>query len=213
MARAVLPKFYAQDLHVETWRVFSSCGKRCVLTANPRIMVEPFLKDFLGTDVVIGTEIHTIAQRATGLIQSPGIIVGKNKATAVRQIPEPDIGIGDRQTDYPFMKLCKEGYVVPAKQEVKPITVDKLPKPIVFHDGRLVQKPTPFMALVLILWIPVGFVLACFRIAAGSLLPMSFVYYAFWALGVRVKITGTIQSPSTQNYIYIKMKKLSDFNN
>ncbi|XP_023521625.1 glycerol-3-phosphate 2-O-acyltransferase 6-like [Cucurbita pepo subsp. pepo] len=199
VARAVLPKFYAHDLHVETWRVFSSCGKRCVLTANPRIMVEPFLKEFLGADVVIGTEIHTIGRRATGLIQSPGIIVGKNKATAVGEIPTPDIGIGDRKTDYPFMKLCKEGYVVPAKQEVKPVTVDKLPKPIVFHDGRLVQKPTPLMAMVLVLWIPVGFVLACLRIAAGSLLPMPIVYYAFWALGVRVKINGTPPPPAKKS--------------
>ncbi|OMO55012.1 glycerol-3-phosphate 2-O-acyltransferase 6-like protein [Corchorus olitorius] len=35
VARAVLSKFYSSDLHPESWRVFSSCGKRCVLTANP----------------------------------------------------------------------------------------------------------------------------------------------------------------------------------
>lgn len=69
--------------------------------------------------------------------------------------------------------------------------MDKLPKPVVFHDGRLVQKPTPFKALIIILWIPVGFFLACLRMAAGALLPMPLVYYAFWALGVRVTIKGT----------------------
>lgn len=111
VARAVLPKFYSGDLHSETWRVFSSCGKRCVLTANPRVMVEPFLKDYLGADMVIGTEIHVIGGRATGLVKNPGILVGNNKANALEKAfkdePMPDIALGDRKTDYPFMKLCK----------------------------------------------------------------------------------------------------------
>lgn len=47
------------------------------------------------------------------------------------------------------------------------------------------------MALVTILWIPVGFLLACLRIAAGMFLPMSIMYYAFWALGMRVIIKGS----------------------
>ncbi|KAK6778601.1 hypothetical protein RDI58_025319 [Solanum bulbocastanum] len=51
-ARDVLPKFYYEDLHPESWRVFSSCGKHCVLTATSKIMVELFLKDHLGVDIV-----------------------------------------------------------------------------------------------------------------------------------------------------------------
>lgn len=198
VARAVLPKFYSSDLHPESWRVFSSCGKRCVLTANPRIMVEPFLKDFLGADMVLGTEIATYKGRATGFVTKPGVLVGKNKADSLKKAfgdARPDIGLGDRQTDIPFMKICKEGYIVPPKPEVKAVTNDKLPKPIIFHDGRLVQKPTPLMALLIILWIPVGFPLACLRIAAGSLLPMRMVYYAFWALGVRVTVKGNPPPP------------------
>ncbi|KAL5582434.1 hypothetical protein UlMin_014876 [Ulmus minor] len=193
VARAVLPKFYSADLHPETWRVFSSCGKRCVLTANPKIMVEAFLKDYLGADLVIGTEIDTYKGRATGLVRCPGIMVGQNKADALIKSfsSAPDIGLGDRKTDFPFMKLCKESYVVTSDPKVDPVSLDKLPKPIVFHDGRLVQKPTPFIALLIILWIPVGFLLACLRIAAGALLPMPLVYYAFWALGVRVYIKGS----------------------
>lgn len=81
--------------------------------------------------------------------------------------------------------------MVPSKPEAKAVTCDKLPKPIIFHDGRLVRKPAPLMALLIILWTPIGFFLACLRIAAGALLPMSTVYYAFWALGVRVIVKGT----------------------
>lgn len=110
VARAVLPKFYASDLHPESWRVFSSCGKRCVLTANPRIMVEAFLKDFLAADLVVGTEISTYKGRATGLVRDPGVLVGNKKADALLKAfgeTQPEIGLGDRQTDIPFMALCK----------------------------------------------------------------------------------------------------------
>ncbi|OMO90291.1 Phospholipid/glycerol acyltransferase [Corchorus capsularis] len=200
VARAVLPKFYSSDLHPESWRVFSSCGKRCVLTANPRIMVEAFLKDFLGADMVLGTEIGTYKGRATGFVGNPGVLVGKNKADALQKAfadTKPDVGLGDRLTDIPFMELCKEGYFVRAEAEAKAkaVTSEKLPKPVIFHDGRLVQKPTPLMALLIILWIPIGFLLACMRIAAGSLLPMPLVYHAFWALGVRVTVKGTPPPP------------------
>lgn len=202
VARAVLPKFYSSDLHPESWRVFSACGKRCVLTANPRIMVEAFLKDFLGTDLVLGTEICTYKGRATGFARQPGILVGKNKADALKKAfgeAQPELGLGDRHTDYPFLELCKESFVVPAKPEVKAVTTDKLPKPVIFHDGRLVQKPTPLLALLTLLWIPIGFLLACLRIAAGALLPMPLVYYAFWALGVRVTVKGTPPPPPTKS--------------
>ncbi|KAI3452795.1 hypothetical protein Pfo_009458, partial [Paulownia fortunei] len=198
VARAVLPKFYSGDLHPKSWRVFSSCGKRCVLTANPRIMVEAFLKDFLGADMVLGTEVSSYGGRATGFVKGPGVLVGKNKADALKAAfgeAAPEIGLGDRHTDFAFISLCKEGYIVPPRPEVKAVTTDKLPKPIIFHDGRLVHKPSPFMAPLTILWIPVGFVLACLRIAAGSLLPMPLVYYAFWALGVRVIVKGTRPPP------------------
>ncbi|KAH7532581.1 hypothetical protein FEM48_Zijuj04G0035900 [Ziziphus jujuba var. spinosa] len=204
VARACLPKFYSGDLHPETWRVFSSCGKRCVLTGNPRIMVEWFLKEYLGADMIIGTELVTYKGRATGLIRSPGVLVGENKADELCKAfgdakSVPDIGIGDRESDYPFMKLCKESYIVPPSPKVEPVSRDKLPKPIIFHDGRLVQKPTPLIALLVVLWIPVGFLLACIRIAAGSLLPMPLVYYAFWALGVRVYIKGKPPPPAQKS--------------
>ncbi|KAK1441093.1 hypothetical protein QVD17_06931 [Tagetes erecta] len=111
VARAVLTKFYSSDLHPETWQVFSACGKRCVLTANPRIMVEPFLKEYLGVDFVLGTEIDSWKGIATGLVKPPGVLVGSNKAQvlfkAFKDTSLPQLALGDRETDYAYMKLCK----------------------------------------------------------------------------------------------------------
>ncbi|KAG6394897.1 hypothetical protein SASPL_145488 [Salvia splendens] len=146
-ANAVLPKHYSEDLHPETWRVFASCGRKCVLTANPRIMVEPFLQNYLGVDVILGTEISSFKGVATGLVAGNGVLVGESKAVALKKAfrdqEMPHVGLGDRDTDIPFLELCKEKYMVPPRPGTQPMRPEKLPKPVIFHDGRLVQKPTP----------------------------------------------------------------------
>lgn len=113
VARATLPKFYAEDVHPETWRVVSSFGKRYILTATPRIMAEPFAKTYLGIDKVFGTELHSTAGGiATGLLVGSGVLVGRKKEELLRHEfmnDFPDVGLGDRVTDYPFLSLCKVG--------------------------------------------------------------------------------------------------------
>lgn len=198
VARAVLPKFYAEDVHPETWRVFSSCANRYVVTANPRIMVEFFAKNHLGADRILGTEIQvTKGGRATGLLKSPGVLVGLHKRNAVKATfgdDLPDVGLGDRETDYPFLQLCKEAYIVP-KRIVEAVPMHKLFKPVVFHDGRLVQHPTPFVALLTFLWIPIGFILAIIRVFVCVNTPIQHVTTMYKILGIRLIVNGNIPSP------------------
>ncbi|KAM7269462.1 hypothetical protein ACFE04_024959 [Oxalis oulophora] len=201
-ARAVLLKFYASDIHPETWRVFSSCGRRCVVTANPRIMVEAFLEEFLEVDMVLGCEIGSYKGRATGFVKESGVCIGNNRADALMKIfgeTKPEIGIGCKNTDVPFLMMCKESYIVPQNPAVEPLSKDKLPKPIIFHDGRLVQKLTPLSALLTVLWIPIAFPLACLRIAIGQLLPFSLLYHAIQVLGVPVIVRGTPPPPANKS--------------
>ncbi|KAL3687499.1 hypothetical protein R1sor_013808 [Riccia sorocarpa] len=198
VARAVLPKFYAEDLHSGTWEAFSSFGKRYILTANPRVMVEPFAGSYIGADKVIGTELEVIRGYATGRVKSPGVLVGRLKADALTSaFPDqmPDFGLGDRSTDLDFMALCKESYLVPFRKDVEAVSRDKLVKPIVFHDGRLVQRPTPLLALLTILWLPIGCGLAVIRVLAGSYLPTSWTFAAYTILGVKVIVKGNPPPP------------------
>lgn len=57
VARAVLPKFFAEDVDPGAWRLFSSRRRRTVVTALPRTMVAWFAKEHLGADEVVGAEL------------------------------------------------------------------------------------------------------------------------------------------------------------
>lgn len=97
--------------------MFDKCKRKVVVTANPILMVEPFVKDFLGGDKVLGTEIEVNpkTKKATGFVKKPGVLVGKLKREAIMKEfgdEVPVLGIGDRSSDHDFMALCKVRHFV-----------------------------------------------------------------------------------------------------
>ncbi|CAB4300383.1 unnamed protein product [Prunus armeniaca] len=202
-SRAVLPRFYAADVRAESFEVFDKCKRKVVVTANPTVMVEPFVKDFLGGDKVLGTEIEVNpkTKKATGFLKKPGVLVGKLKRLAVlKEFGDevPDLGIGDRSSDHDYMSLCKEGYMVHPSKSARPVSKNRLKSQIIFHDGRLVQRPDPLNAILTYLWLPFGFILCIMRVYINLPLPERIVTYTYAMLGIKLVIRGNRPPPPSR---------------
>lgn len=69
------------------------------------------------------------------------------------------------------------------------------PLPVIFHDGRLVKRPTPSTALLILLWMPLGILLAVIRIVTGLLLPMWAIPYMSRIFGGKIIVKGKPPPP------------------
>ncbi|KAF3340729.1 Glycerol-3-phosphate acyltransferase 1 [Carex littledalei] len=65
---------------------------------------------------------------------------------------------------------------------------DKYLKPLVFHDGRLAIRPTPFAALAMYMWLPLGILLSLIRSLVSVYLPYNISIFigAFFGMKTRV---------------------------
>ncbi|XP_059669681.1 glycerol-3-phosphate acyltransferase 5-like isoform X1 [Cornus florida] len=197
VARAVLPKFYMDDIDMEAWRVFSSCDKRVVVTKTPRVMVERFVKEHLRADEVIGSEL--VVNRfgfATGFIKGDiGSI--SHRVAELFGDEQPSLGLCSPQTGSSFLSLCKEQSQPPFINNQKHDRQLVRPLPVIFHDGRLVKRPTPSTAILILLWIPFGITLAIIRIAIGVMLPMWAVPKLSRLFGGKVIVKGKPPPPTS----------------
>ncbi|CAN6452906.1 unnamed protein product [Victoria cruziana] len=208
VARAVLPKFFLENLHLQAYQVFASCNRKVVITSVPRIMVEGFLKEYLNVEVVVGSELRMVGEgRFTGLLSAASPPVRSKVLKQVLGDDKPDLGLIRSCTndveEQCFSSHCKEVYAV--YKEDSPSSVmprEKYPKPLVFHDGRLAFLPTPMASLVVFAWLPFGFLLAVLRIVAAIiLLPLRLSPILEAASGIKVRVKGLdrLQSPSSGN--------------
>ncbi|KAK7300743.1 hypothetical protein RJT34_11592 [Clitoria ternatea] len=200
VARAVLPKFYMDHLDMEAWRVFNSYDKRVVVTKMPKIMVEMFLKEHLRADEVIGTELSfNRFGFATGFVHgdsSNSNSVAERVAKFFDNHP-PTLGMASPTTCInSIFQLCKERLHPPFFTTTQTYNHQLLrPLPVIFHDGRLVKRPTPSTSLLILLWMPVGILLAIIRILVGTILPFWAIPHISRIFGGKVIVKGKPPSP------------------
>lgn len=79
---------------------------------------------------------------------------------------------------------------------------EKYPKPLIFHDGRLAFLPTPSATLSMFMWLPLGIILAIFRLSVGIFLPYKMAVKLGTLSGVDLRVKGCINHnfSSTPNH-------------
>ncbi|KAF8024836.1 hypothetical protein BT93_F1869 [Corymbia citriodora subsp. variegata] len=204
LGRAVLPKFFLEDLGREACDGVMGFGQRRAVTRLPRVMVEEFLKEWLGVDTVVGRELAVFRGRFTGLME-------KNQARQelIRLLGEGRLMdsratcVGCFRKPWPFdyhhlLAHFKEVYMVSQaeKRNWQLLPREKYPKPLIFHDGKLAFRPTPLATLAMFMWLPLGLPLSILRIALGVLLPLSISRLVLAMTGLKT----TVSRPQNPNF-------------
>ncbi|CAM0877699.1 unnamed protein product [Alopecurus aequalis] len=210
LGMAVMPKLFLEDVSAEVFQAATSYAaaarqgrrRRCVcVSAMPRAMVEPFLREYLAVDAVVAPELKELGGYYLGLVEDEGEVVRKmdvedvigDKGGAV-------VGIGGLACSFQqlFQKYCKEVYVPTesARRRRGALHPRRYPKPLVFHDGRTAFRPTPTATLSMFMWLPLGAPLAVLRTAVFLLLPFTFSVPLLAALGMHNRMIASSSSPA-----------------
>ncbi|KAL5996122.1 hypothetical protein ACLOJK_026195 [Asimina triloba] len=105
VGRAVLPKYFLEDVGLEGYEVLKRGGRRVGVSELPRVMVERFLKDYMGVEVVLGRDLKVVCGRK------------RKQCFELKEeekVVDDAIGIGrlKRCLDHPLLSLCKEIYLI-----------------------------------------------------------------------------------------------------
>lgn len=66
---AVLPKFFLEDVGWEAFEAVMCCERKVATSKLPRVMVEGFLKDYLGVEAVVASNIKSFNGYFLGLFE------------------------------------------------------------------------------------------------------------------------------------------------
>ncbi|TKW02434.1 hypothetical protein SEVIR_8G244100v4 [Setaria viridis] len=194
--RAVLPKWLMDDLAAEAFdavRAAAAAGKGngrpavVGVTAMPRVMVDGFLREYLGVEHVVAPEMKVKWGFYTGLMEDAD-------GQALMALAAAVVGFAGSTEflDHPVARSCKEIFVASSdeKRRWRPLARDKYPKPVVFHDGRLAFRPTAADTLAMFLWLPLGAFLGAARLAVALAVPYKYSTPILAATGMSWRLKG-----------------------
>ncbi|CAD6267461.1 unnamed protein product [Miscanthus lutarioriparius] len=217
--RAVLPRWLLEDVADEALDAVRRAGDdpaRVVwASAMPRVMVEPFLREYLqvpAAAAVAAREMKTAWGFYTGLMEGDEdceavrMVTRKRTTTktaaSAREGDDVDVvgfsaGGSVEFLSSPLASICKEVYVVSPEEQSKWRRLERrdYPTPLVFHDGRLAFLPTPLNTVAMFTWLPLGAALSVLRLAISLALPYRIATALHAATGQSWRLRGSLPPP------------------
>ncbi|GAB2226474.1 hypothetical protein Droror1_Dr00022283 [Drosera rotundifolia] len=202
IGRSVMPKFFLEEAGLEGFEVLRKFKSKVGFSHMPRVMVESFLKDYMEVDHVVGSEIKEFHGYFTGLFEN-------NKGSAADlgniagDVDTSPIVIGlcgsRKSLQNQVFSACKEIHVITGAERRNWTTLpkDKYLKPLIFHDSRLVSKPTPSLAIAVLMWLPFAFLLFIVRTLCFVFLPPKVARLILCYSGCRVMFSEAKTASST----------------
>lgn len=170
VGRAVLPKFFLQDVGLQGLEVVQKCKRKVGVSNLPHVMVESFVREYLEIDYVVGKELKVFNGYFTGLMEDNKKVDFNDLKHMMGEGEEVNSNVfgisgSNAPLSHPLFSFCKEIYLTNEEMKKKWQTLpsENYPKPLIFHDGRLALRPTPTSILALFLWLPFGVFLCIFR--------------------------------------------------
>lgn len=161
-------------------------------------MVEQFVKEHLYADEVVGRELQLCwSGFATGLLK-------REEEGAEDKVKKLGCGewlgslaaADDRRKEHHFPPIKPAKAASKSRSDKRENKQLIRPLPVIFHDGRLVRRPNPSTALLILLWMPLGIIAAFVRIAVGLIVPMPLIPYMIRPFGGKVIVRGRPPPPS-----------------
>lgn len=112
LGRAVLPKHLFEDVGLEAFDVLDKFKTRICYSGMPRVMVEGFLKGYLGVEVVVAREIRVFGGYFTGLMELEGQVGKREVELHAKQSEIVGFGGLEVHSAHDIFSICKVNYFV-----------------------------------------------------------------------------------------------------
>ncbi|XP_010259703.1 PREDICTED: probable glycerol-3-phosphate acyltransferase 3 [Nelumbo nucifera] len=212
VGRAVLPKYLLNDVGLEGFEALMKFQRNVGVSALPRVMIEGFLRDYLGIEFAVGRELVVFRGYFLGLMEDKektSLVLEKMLGEDKPSSHVVGIAGSNKHLHHLLFSQCKEIYWVneAEKRSWSHLPKENYPKPLIFHDGRLAFRPTPQATLAAFMWFPMGLLLAIIRTVAGLLLPYNISGPILALTGMRRRQTKPKSSPTTVSVIPTRKAK------